>query len=405
MSLGQRYSRARGWGFERRARKPEGGFCFISSTSLLAVWEAYKRAQIRMVDLRTWFGCFELVARRCGLQNGRHAHYSLNELALVVGDARVVGAVRRLEAAGLLRWRADGIDLTMAEPDGAVSSDTTLRRRPVPVPRRLIRFLAKGTSRATLATVLGHLLTCLWYRQGECVSGGRCKASWIARRFGVDVRNVKAARKRLLALGWLEAIPTDQISLNRWGMGIVWNMGFHVKHNESSPPMAAAAKQTPPPILKKELSTRTEQRTGVCRIPDRMGSQIERSSSDLTPPKLRDVQPADLIDDARLARLMEQARSRGWVNGSECDRLRFYGAAEHARACGQSNPPGLFVWMLKHQRWDFISQQDEDRARRRLRRKSSTDALHLVASLCAGVIDGWSRSDTKGWKRVCGPST
>jgi hypothetical protein len=350
-----------------------------------------------MVDLRAWFGCFELVARRCGLQNGRQAHYRLDELALVVGDARVVGAVRRLEAAGLLRWREDGIDLTMAEPDGAVGGDTSLRRRPVPVPRRLIRFLAEGTSRAILATVLGHLLTCLWYRQGECVSGGRCKASWIARRFGVDVRNVKAARKRLLAMGWLEAIPTDQISLNRWGMGIVWNMGFHVKHNESSPPTAAAAKQTPPPILKKELSTRTEQRTGACRIPDRMGSENSRSSSAMKLATLRDVQREDLADDAQLARLFEQAMARGWVNGSECDRLRLYGAAEHARACGQSNPPGLFVWILKHQRWEFITQQDEDRARERLRRRSSTDALHPVTSFCTAVMDGWSRRGTKGW--------
>jgi hypothetical protein len=396
MSWGQRYSRARGWGFERRARKPEGGFCFISSTSLLAVWEAYRRAQIRMVDLRAWFGCFELVARRCGLQNGRQAHYSLDELALVVGDTRVVGAVQRLEAAGLLRWRADGIDLTMAEPDGAVCGDTSLRRRPVPVPRRLIRFLALGTSRAILATVLGHLLTCLWYRQGECVSGGRCKASWIARRFGVDVRNVKAARKRLLALGWLEAVPTDQISLNRWGMGIVWNMGLHVKHNESSPPTAAAAKQTPPPILKKELSTRTEQRTGACRIPDRMGSGHCRPSSALKPPTLRDVQSADLADDARLAQLHEQAMARGWVNGSECDRLRLYGAAEHARACGQNNPPGLFVWMLKHQRWDFISQQDEDRARGRLRRAISSDVVRPIVSLCAAVIQGLDRRVVPG---------
>ena len=179
-------------------------------------------------------------------------------------------------------------------------------------------------------------------------------------------------------------------------MGIVWNMGFHVKHYESSPPRAAAAKQTPPPIPKKELSTRTEQRTGASRIPDRMGSEHKRPSVTLKPATLRDVQGTDLRDDARLARLFEQAMARGWVNGSECDRLRLYGAAEHARACGQSNPPGLFVWMLKHQRWDFITQRDEDRARERLRRGCFANALHPMAALCASVLEGLGRHAVPG---------
>lgn len=394
MNRRQGYSRVHGWGFERRARKPAGGSCFISSTSLLAAWEAYHGEKIRLVDLRVWFGCFELVARRCGLQNGRYAQYSFDELERVVGDRRAAGAVRRLERQGFLRWRSDGIDLTMAEPDGAAGG--VLRRRPVPVPRRLIRCIARGTSRAMLATILGHLLTCLWYRQGQCVSGGRCKASWIARHFGVDLRNVKAARQRLLALGWLESVPSDQLTLNRWGLGIVWTMGFHVKHNASSPPAVANAQRTPPPLLEKELSSRAEQRTGACRISDRTGSENGRALSALRPPTLRDVRPADLSDDARLARLLEQAMARGWVNGSECDRLRVYGAAEHARACGQSNPPGLFVWMLKHQRWDFISQQDEDRARMRLHREGSAHALHPIVALCTAVVDRLGRRSVAG---------
>ena len=82
-------------------------------------------------------------------------------------------------------------------------------RRTVPVPRRLVRFLAGGCRRVVLATLLGHLLRCLYYRQGQCRAEGFCKASWIAEVFEVSERAVKSARQTLEQLGLLErqAIP------------------------------------------------------------------------------------------------------------------------------------------------------------------------------------------------------
>ena len=52
-----------------------------------------------------------------------------------------------------------------------------------------------------LATTLGHLLRCMYYRDGRCCPDGRCKSSWIARTFGVDIRNVKAALEKSANLG------------------------------------------------------------------------------------------------------------------------------------------------------------------------------------------------------------
>jgi hypothetical protein len=66
--------------------------------------------------------------------------------------------------------------------------------RRIPVPRRLVRFLAKGCSRVALATMLGHLFRCLYYRQGHYRAEGLSKASWIAEVFGVSLRAVKTAR-------------------------------------------------------------------------------------------------------------------------------------------------------------------------------------------------------------------
>ena len=83
----------------------------------------------------------------------------------------------------------------------------------------------------------------------------------------------------------------------------------------------------------------------------------------LSPPNLRHVVPADLVDPARLAILHDQAREAGYVNGSEADRLKFSAAAQHALAVGRSNPPGLFAMLVRTASWHLITLAEEDRVR------------------------------------------
>ena len=75
--------------------------------------------------------------------------------------------------------------------------------RRVPVPRRIIRLIASGARRTLIATILGHLIRCLFYKHGECHPKGCCKASWIAEVFGVSERcrqeAAKAPRRAWLA--------------------------------------------------------------------------------------------------------------------------------------------------------------------------------------------------------------
>jgi hypothetical protein len=94
----------------------------------------------------------------------------------------------------------------------------------VPVPRRLLRFLAQGCTRVLLATVLGHLFRCLYYRDGQCQPEGLCKASWIAEVFGVSERAIKTARRRLEAIGFLQRTETAQWLLNRYGQKMTINL-------------------------------------------------------------------------------------------------------------------------------------------------------------------------------------
>jgi len=74
----------------------------------------------------------------------------------------------------------------------------------------------------------------------------------------------------------------------------------------------------------------------------------------------------DLGDVGRLLALHEQARARGWLRGGEAEQLNVVAAAVHARRVGQA-PCRLFVALLRDRRWEVITQEDEDQARRRLR--------------------------------------
>lgn len=86
----------------------------------------------------------------------------------------------------------------------------------------------------------------------------------------------------------------------------------------------------------------------------------------MPPPTLRDVTLADLSDVSRLLALHQQVIARGWLRGGEAAQLTVVAAAVHARRVGQE-PCRLFVALLRDQRWEVITQEDEDQARTLLR--------------------------------------
>lgn len=360
-------------------RKPDGGFCLISGTMLLAAWWAYRRAFIRLYDLRVWFACFELMARRCVRIKGDYARFRPDEIHRLVGGAggeHLRKAIRRLEAAGLLTWSelkieipqsAEGLRWADSPGFARMLDSVTNHRRNVPVPRRTVRLLAGGARKAVIATTLGHMLRCLYYRRGLCLPEGRCKSSWIAEVFEVGIRNVKAARTHLAGIGWLVTKTAPQRSLNCWGavveVNLSWSRQWPAATTDSTPPRAILASESAPPYKNKKLSSRFENQKPAERGPRGVSAGKGRAA----PPTFTRVVPEDLRDAERLEALRRQAEAAGFVTPSECDRLRFFGAAEHALVIGSKNPCGLFATMVRWGLWAFITQHDEDEARRKLK--------------------------------------
>lgn len=356
------------------ARKPEGGYCLISGTCILAAWWALRERNITIRDLRVWLASFEFTARRDGAQCKFAPRPTHDELAKIAGlsPSQARRSLQQLERTNLLTWSPVGAFPMVPLPadhdelgfiDWVQSVEN--QARPVPVPRRTIRNLARANRKSVFATMFAHLMRCMYYRRGRVVSGGRCKATWAAEVFGIHLRTVKAARRDLERRLWLIRGESSQYALNRWGPAVIINLRWRpsARSAKSPPPARQNRPQSPPPILDKKLfyrrSKNQEPPIGRC---DGVRIRVESSS-----PSISRVHPRDLEASERIEALRKQAIQLGLMRDTSCDRLRFHGAAEHARTKATSNPPGLFMWLIRQRKWSFITQEEEDRAVRKIK--------------------------------------
>src|SRR5512142_1925368 len=250
-------------------RKPEGGFAFFSVVQLVLAWTAFREHQIGLKELRVYFALAEMKSRRCGCGDGDPPpEFTPLEVRKLVGGAGGEReAVNKLVAVGLLREVSKSTIEFTTDPGELrflpETLDATLdlirnNQRPVPVPRRIIRLIAGGARRTLIATILGHLIRCLYYKRGQCHPKGCCKASWIAKVFGVCERSVKGQRRHLVELGWLLPQKTCQHTLNTHGVwlaiNLAWNGPTTAKETEHEQPVVeqlapeATALPVPPEV-------------------------------------------------------------------------------------------------------------------------------------------------------------
>jgi hypothetical protein len=381
-----------------------GGFILVSVPALMRVWRTCRARPLGIGDFRAWLACHELVARRCHVHRDRDRspRFGVAELAklLDVTERRARASVRRLVVAGLLEWSDESIGFPDPRTEPAEGLDDTIGRGrgDLAIPRRMLRFLVAGARPALIATVLGLLLRCLSRRKDGFDGRGRVKASWIARVFAVDLRRVKAARRELVALGWIEPESSNQSAENRWGRAYRIDLAWDRVEagGRRLPPLPAVGRPAiaTPSInqepLREGIQNQEPARGATGFSIEEQGGEAGGSTTrgdrapvmltdaqaspglcsgpaePLPAPKLADVRLDDLKSTTRLLDLHRQAVARGLVTASEADRLRFIGAAEHALAIA-TNPAALFAWLVLNGCWRYITGADEDSARRRLR--------------------------------------
>lgn len=392
----------------------EGRYRRITVHQLTLAWWLHTAGHLTRRQLRVYFAAHEMHERRNytdRVHGPERPLYRIEELAALVGGRGSQTAydelradVKRLAAVGLVKIAKHGIEfaqsadqITVEDLAGFWSMFEQMpnRRRTVPVPRRTLRALAAGFSRAVTGVMLAMLIRSLfWHREsGTYRVDGRTKGSWIAEVFGISRRAVTEARATLIELGWIEPMDAPQWALNRWGSHDRINAAWSASEDRGatdSTPGAVGEGGSPPvenaspcgrfsavsatPCLNRFSSLTRDKNTRRLdgTAPDPAGASARsrwggrKKEQAAGAPNIRDIQPRHLKRTEDLLELYRQAVEIGLAKPSEAGRLDFLALAERAKAHGKRTG-ALFYWLLREKKTVFITQADEDAACVRLR--------------------------------------
>ena len=281
------------------AEKPQGGFVLVREDAIFRAWAALCDAKIELRDFRIWLASFEVLERRMGLRADRTPTYTEVEFRRL--SARVLGREQLVQNVGAKARtsgpRLDGVNT------GSICREVGPRRK-VEV-AGLSRFLVRcsgislgprGRKQAIIATALGHLIRCLYFRGGKCISGGYCKSSWVADTFGLSLRPVKEARAKLISMGFLVPLQADQLRLNRFGSPVVVNLGWAPATDSARRSVKSTTETASPGTQESSFLRKRSDHQKPARTPDPTGV-FDRNGKR---PSMRDVKLSDLESPKRL---------------------------------------------------------------------------------------------------------
>lgn len=382
------------------------------------LWWLYRENHITRRQLRIVFAAHELAEqRRCAqLERDRKPLYRIEEVAALVGGGRsetalraLKGDVKQLAALGLVYICDHEISFATSIEQVRIEEISTFwpffktlneaDRCAVPVPRRMLRALAGGFSRAMTGYILTALTRSVFYqaKSKRYRIDGRMKLGHMAQALGISRRQMSDARARLIELGWLQPLEVPSWARNRWGVHDIVNVDWKTTSPESALPTESAdeivenstetqgrdeGKSASPQPQNKGKSASPYKQTSSslmnlknrdlrCKAPEQPGvfTKTNKKKKKLKPtdkPNIRDIQPEHLRDVTTLLDLHRQATEQGLFPGGESGQFDFVSLANRARSQGRA-PEKLFFWLVKHRSTDRIRFADEEAARSLLR--------------------------------------
>ena len=342
-----------------------GGYRAMTPIHVCNALAAYDDGLVRYRTLRTYFACVAVLAAREAASRVRgeaprsacgtvHA----SELAKLAGTTEAIAAadLRRLAKVGLVERDGDVVRMADEALPCAIEllelvSPNRSWRRPIPMPRPMLRFLAACPRPAVAKVLLAHCLRGLSLERGSGTvrSRGTLKSTWVADTFAVSLRAVKAARATLVSMDLITRDEgSTQRKLNRDGAYFELNLAWSA--SRSAPRTSSIDVESAPPM----------ERLGT---PSDLEDQRTAQAGVLSGPELRNVQREDLERFARMETLFWQAVDMRWLRESEMDALNFLAAAVRARFGKARDPVRVFVAIVKRGLWTHITCAEEERAR------------------------------------------
>jgi len=387
----------------------EIGYKTVTPIQLANVVAECRRGKLKLSGLRVWAALLTMqacreAAQRSSRPGGRRAgknRFLRSEIVALTGLSlrTVTKELRALELGSVASFSTEALNFWATPTDRALEvltgfSGKRSERRPIPVPRPLLRSLCRCRAESQFLTVLCYVARGLSIERvgGEVRGRGCVKVSSICKLTGLSERAVRYARRELIATGFVtKDTGSFQRKLNR--DGAYFEISLRWKGRSLPPEIAPRGSDyrsrfAPPYKNKKTPSEIKNQKTRF----ERSGFLKTASRK----PNLNAVTCEDLADGARLLVLHAEARKKNLIGHSEAELLAFFSAAAHAARVGRENPPGLFVHVLRKKRWFLVTERDEELGRKLLmrsrngslppptmtpRRKPESDEAHFVFSV------------------------
>jgi hypothetical protein len=373
------------------------GYKTVTPIQLGNLLHALAARQLPWFAARVWLACVELFAIREAAKRVRRlrrdrrvveSEFQRSELEELTGlNARsVTRALGLLQRIGLVEFKTTAItlaDLPMPEAGETIRDLAGGRsaRRPVPVPRTVLCFLAAQETAALGRVMLGYVCRGLSIDRvgGALREAGTVKASWLADTLGLSLRSVRYAQAELREMGWIgKDVGSKQWKLNRHGAWFRINLNWRLPSRESEgaacdatnrvrfahPTPDSGTSVAPPKEDRKTPLESKNQKSGV--FGTGTGKERPVCPQPLPAPTLANIRLADLHDRSRLGSLRQQAVARGWLRDCEADALNFFAAAVRARSTPTRDPVRVFVALIRGRRWGHVTQAQENEARRML---------------------------------------
>jgi hypothetical protein len=347
------------------------GYKTLTPNQIGTLLHALSTRQITWTAARVWCACVEMqaireaagrVRRRRRDKRPLQPEFRREELVEMTGLSRrmVARGLTQLETFDIVHFRSESIHLLEAPMLEAAETIQELSggrspRRPIPIPRVVLRFLARQLTAALGRVMLGYVVRGLTIdRQGGAIrSAGTVKASWLSGTLGLSQRAVRYAQSRLKQLGWIcPDRGSKQWKLNRTGAWFSIRLDW--VPTVAPLPVEIGTPAAPP---REDRKTPSEDQNQKLVFSGRQENE----------PNLNRIHPNDLHDRGRLRVLFRQAVQRGWLRHCQSDALNFLAAAVRARSTPARDPVRVFVSLIRRRRWNHITQAQEDQARRTLR--------------------------------------
>jgi hypothetical protein len=321
------------------------------------------------------------------------AHYTTQEIHAKVGGVGgeyLRADIAELERHKLIEFSSEKITMLSGMDEEDVTyflNRSRSKKRYVPVPRRMLDYLASCSRPSLMKTALALILRALSFaKDGSIKVLGTIKASLIASATGISLRSVRTARKALIGMGFISAdTDSTQWKLNKTGSYFAINTKWSpplpssykvptlgekeaiggvlnsCSKSEFAPPHDFPTGEFAPPYKDYIPSIRTLKDQNL--VNSSSGVLSDNSKTDIeTPPTINNILKEDLFNFPRLEELYQQALIAKWFLHSENMVLNWISAAVHARSAKDGDPVRIFVTIVKKKLWHHITNHDEDYA-------------------------------------------